>query len=299
MRKLFISYCHKQGDWVWNRLAPILRATGDVEVLLDTEHFKAGKRIVGQMDATQDTAEQTLLVLSPDYLKSPYCMHEMKRANQSVPILREACSLPKSFTQFDATLYVNLTQDQTDAPWDLLLSSCQAQLNASPPAWLQARDDLQVYLDQDKSANLVVDNHAEWRPLLQSLQAQGHPIPTINLASGTTASRRGLVQDILACFGVHDTAPPPPEDLVLLARRLRNEPRCRHLIFQDFDMAATRTDYDHNLFACLRDLVTRERKLTLIIQSRTPFTHLFPPNHPISQLILDLIELKGRSCINR
>ncbi len=50
------------------------------EVLIDRERFKAGKVLVAQMDAIQDTADINVFVLSPDYLKSANCVHEMKRA---------------------------------------------------------------------------------------------------------------------------------------------------------------------------------------------------------------------------
>lgn len=43
-KKIFISYCHQQGDWVTNRLAPCLRA-GGAEVLLDIERFRAGRAV--------------------------------------------------------------------------------------------------------------------------------------------------------------------------------------------------------------------------------------------------------------
>ncbi len=41
-KKIFISYSHRQGDWVRGRLAPCLKA-GGAEVLIDRERFEAGK----------------------------------------------------------------------------------------------------------------------------------------------------------------------------------------------------------------------------------------------------------------
>ena len=79
MKKLFISYSHKQRDWVSQRLTPCL-AAGGVEVLIDDERFQAGKAVVGQMDAVQDKADVHVLVLSEDYLTSKFCRHEMDRA---------------------------------------------------------------------------------------------------------------------------------------------------------------------------------------------------------------------------
>ena len=61
------------------RLVPCLKAGGG-EVLIDLERFRAGFGVKGQMDATQDQAEAHLLILSPEYLQSEYCRHEMQRA---------------------------------------------------------------------------------------------------------------------------------------------------------------------------------------------------------------------------
>ena len=112
MTKTFVSYCHRQGDWVWGRLVPCLKA-GGAEVLIDRDRFELGKAVIGQMDALQDQADKHLLVLSADYLSSPYCCHEMDRAialdpgfasGIVVPVLREACTLPASITGTEPAL---------------------------------------------------------------------------------------------------------------------------------------------------------------------------------------------------
>lgn len=73
---------------------PILRAAGCAEVLIDRERFHAGRGVRGQMDATQDKAEVHLLVLTPDYLASDYCRHEMDRALSSDPDFQRGKLLP-------------------------------------------------------------------------------------------------------------------------------------------------------------------------------------------------------------
>lgn len=65
--RIFVSYRHSQGDWVWERLVPCLKA-GGAEVLIDRERFRIGKALPGQMDALQDQADRHLLVLSLEYL---------------------------------------------------------------------------------------------------------------------------------------------------------------------------------------------------------------------------------------
>ncbi|MGH9841255.1 MAG: toll/interleukin-1 receptor domain-containing protein, partial [Blastocatellia bacterium] len=62
-KKVFISYCHKQSDWVTNQLVPCLRA-GGAEVLIDIERFRAGRAVIGQMDSLQDQADVTALISS-------------------------------------------------------------------------------------------------------------------------------------------------------------------------------------------------------------------------------------------
>ena len=93
---------------------PVLKV-GGAEVLIDKERFKLGKAIVGQMKALQAQAERHLLVFSPDYLASTYCQHKMKKAvaldpgfsqGLIVPVMREACSLPKILADKSNPYYI-------------------------------------------------------------------------------------------------------------------------------------------------------------------------------------------------
>ena len=119
--RIFVSYSHRQGDWVWNRLVPCLRA-GGAEILIDRERSMLGKGVVGQMDAVQDTADRHLLVLSPEYLASGYCKHEMKRALKKDPKFGDgrycrfsgssALPSPKEFKAWNAPLWADLRDDR-------------------------------------------------------------------------------------------------------------------------------------------------------------------------------------------
>ena len=114
--RVFISYSHQQSDWVCQSLFPCLEA-GGAEVLIDKDRFQIGKAVVGQMDTLLDEAERHLLVLSPEYLASDYCQHEMKRAIKLdpkfdkglvLPVLRADCTLPKEFTGWNPPIYAKL-----------------------------------------------------------------------------------------------------------------------------------------------------------------------------------------------
>ena len=67
--RIFVSYSHKQSEWVHSRLLPVLRAAG-AEVLVDIDHFKAGQTVTGQMDRLQRRASRHVLVITADYVAS-------------------------------------------------------------------------------------------------------------------------------------------------------------------------------------------------------------------------------------
>ncbi len=300
-KKIFISYSHRQGEWVWDRLVPCLKA-GGAEVVIDRERFEAGKALIGQMDASQDGTDASVLVLSPEYLKSKACRHEMKRAvdrdpsfeaGSVIPVMRRECTLPAPLKGANP-LYVDLRRDPRPEPWDLLLSACGADLGTAAPAWLAARDQARRLLGRGRSVNLVVTGEVAWRQLLADL-ARGDlaDLVTVNLEKPATASRRGLVAEILGAFGMTSPVPPEPEDLGALGRFLDARPRGR-LALTHFDLAANRKSYGLDLFAALRYLVMDSRQLVLLVQSRKPFSTLLPVGHPLSELDLQTVELRGR-----
>jgi len=300
-RKVFVSYSHRQGDWVWDRLVPVLKA-GGAEVLIDRERFEAGRGLPGQMDATQDAAEVNVLVLSPEYLASGPCTHEMERAiardppfenGVVVPVTRVEVELPEAIRQPNP-LYADLTDDRAMKPWDLLLRACGADLGTDVPAWLAARDESRRFLERGQSVNLVVDGSVAWRELLADLQRDElADLVQVNLEKPTTASRRGLIAEILSAFGMTTPVPPEPEDLVALDRFLAARRQSR-LALTHFDLAAHRPAYGVDLFAALRYLVTESRQLVLLVQSRRPFATLLPAGHPLSESGLQTVELRGR-----
>lgn len=298
-KKVFISYSHRQGDWVWDRLVPCLKA-GGAEMLIDRERFEAGKALTGQMDATQDAADASVLVLSPEYLASDACRHEMERAVDSdprfedgtvIPVMRRKCPLPDLLQSADP-LYVDLRRDRKPEPWDLLLSACGADLGTDAPQWLAARDEVQRFLERGQSVNLVIlGDGVAWRPLIKGLDLPGMGI--VDLQKGSTASRRGLVGEMLRSLGVATRVPAEPEDLVELDRVLEQRNRS-WIALTHFDLAGPR-NYNVDLFAALRYHTMESRRLVLLVQSRTGFPALLPGDHPLSKIEIKTVELRGQS----
>jgi hypothetical protein len=209
LKRVFISYSWAQGDWVWDRLYPCLVA-GGAEVLIDRKRFDAGLALFDQIDKTQDSAEIHVLVLSPDYLTSDACRHEMDRAialdpdfrdGRVIPVLRVACPMPDEIRRPNP-LYVNLTDDRDSAQWDLLLRGCEADLGANAPDWLEARGKVREYLRRGESVNLVVKGEPKRREFLERIREDlNGELAMVDLDSGAAASRRSLVAEILRACG--------------------------------------------------------------------------------------------------
>ncbi len=299
-KKIFVSYSHNQGEWVWKNLVPCLRA-GGAEVHIDIERFRAGKEVVAQMDAEQDASDLSVLVLSPKYLASPMCQHEMQRAiacNKFVPVLCVACTVPDEVKK---TLYVDLCDDRAADKWDLLMRECEANLGTTAPKWLDARDEIVRLLRDHYSVNLVVPHVAKqskpkWRELLAHLQKDYFPdMSEVDLQRGVNNARHGLVAAMLQACGASLPVPKEPDDLITLAKYFEQRPAPARIAMTHFDMVVHRPNYEVNLFAALRHLMTEQRKLALLIHSRAHFVELLPANHPLSSITdLKTVELHGR-----
>ncbi len=298
-KKVFISYSHRQGDWVWNRLVPCLRA-GGAEVLIDRERFEAGKALFGQMDAALEAAQTSVLVLSPEYLASDACRHEMEQAvardpqlkdGLVVPVMRRRCPLPE-LLEGPNPLYVDLRNDRRPEPWNLLLSGCCADLGIGAPQWLASRDEVQRLLERGVSVNLVVPvDGIAWRPLVDGLKLTRFGI--VDLQKGSTASRPGLVREMLRSLGATANVPSEPDDLSEIDRVLDETDRS-WLALTHFDLAAHR-NFGVDLFAALRYHLTETRRLVLLVQSRQRFATLLPKDHLLSKIDVNTVEVRGRA----
>jgi hypothetical protein len=301
--RIFISYSHQQGDWVCKRLVPCLEA-GGAEVLIDRERFKLGKAVIGQMDALQDSAERHLMVFSPDYLGSTYCQHEMQRALKLdpkftrgllLPVVRKSCTLPNPLPKHNP-LYADLQDDTRPEPWDALLRECCAEdLGANATDWLAARDEIVRLLNRRQSVNLVTQGKANWSGLLAHIAKDHLPgLACVDLSDPDTMSRQGLLTTILRALGERALLPDKPHDLAGF-KAVLNARAVSQVALTRFDLAPYMDYYDVDLFAALRFLVMENgRKLALLVQSRTAFGALLPRNHPLSEIDIKTVELRGK-----
>jgi TIR domain len=299
--KVFVSYSHAQGDWVWDRLVPCLKA-GGAEVLIDRDRFRIGGGVYRQMDATQDQADRHVLVLSADYLASAPCQHEMQRAIDRdptfaahivLPVRRDDVTVPDALKGLDPNLYADLRDDSRADQWRLLLKECGVSLGASAPDWLVARDEVARLLESSRSVNLVVHGDVRWRDLIDELRARpALKLAAVDLENPVAVPRDRFIAALLAELGAARPVPAAPYDLPVLGQALQALGLSR-VVLQHFDMVLHRPDYNVDLFAALRYLVMDARQLVLLVQSRAPVASLLPQGHPLSHIDFATVELRA------
>jgi tetratricopeptide (TPR) repeat protein len=123
---VFISYSHQNQDWVKNTLLAKLEQ-GGLKVFIDYRDFEIGESAPDAMERAVTTSKQTIIVLSPAYLKSNWGKFEnlmlqvMDPANQKrqlIPILLEKCKIPLRLSTFT---YADFTKPEgVDLAWQKL-----------------------------------------------------------------------------------------------------------------------------------------------------------------------------------
>ncbi len=137
-----------------------------------------------------------------------------------------------------------------------------------------------------------------WRPLLAQLQADlavdQRRLALVDLQRGATASRRGLIGELLGALnGVPLPIPAEPDDLAEFDRQIGQRDRA-WLAIGHFDLVAHRPQYDVDFFAALRYHLMESRRLVLLVHSRAPFATLLPREHPLSAIDMHTVALAGR-----
>lgn len=303
--KVFVSYSWKQGTRVWERLVPVLRATG-IEVLIDRERFTAGRDVTGQMDATQGLADRHLLCLSADYHESKACRHEMRRAvaldpqfanGTVVPLQFDDAPLPAEISAKRLTtpkpLWVSFADDTAPAPWAELLRALAVDIGMCPTRWLAARDRIVKHLHDRESVYLLLRaSQARWQPVITHLQQEHFSdLAGIDLDHGRTITRSGFLNEILKQLSITAPVRPAPDDLGDFQTRVEALGSPALVALNHFENVRGR-DYGVDLFRSIRNLVNAQpRRLVLLVTARAPLETLLPSGHPMSEIDFKLVEL--------
>lgn len=124
MADVFISYSHKDRDWVSTTLLAELEGHG-FSVMIDFRDFQTGSFGVDEMQRGVIQSRHLLLVLTPAYVESEWTKFENAMAQtldpgavqrRLIPVLRETCVIP---LRLSAIHYRDLRTDDA-AEWDRL-----------------------------------------------------------------------------------------------------------------------------------------------------------------------------------
>ena len=95
---VFICYCYKDVDWV-KKLHAELENRG-FKCCIDFKNFAIGAPIMENITEAICYSKKTIAVLSPDFIKSDWCTHELHKAlarvryHQVVPVMYKNCEIP-------------------------------------------------------------------------------------------------------------------------------------------------------------------------------------------------------------
>jgi hypothetical protein len=99
---VFISYSHRNKDWVRGWLLPQLKNAG-LTVCIDHESFEPGAPSITEMERAVLQSRKTVPILTPEYLRSGWAEFEnilvqtldpAARQRRLIPVLLMYCELP-------------------------------------------------------------------------------------------------------------------------------------------------------------------------------------------------------------
>ena len=146
----FISYSHRDSKWVKGVLLSRLENAG-LKVFIDFRDFKVGASSIKEMERGVTQSRKTLLVLTPEYLKSDWTKFEalmtqtISPANRDlrvVPILRKNCSLPVSIGYMNYVDFAN--SKNKEFAWKRLVDAVVGRPPRSISKILVVDDELDV-----------------------------------------------------------------------------------------------------------------------------------------------------------
>ena len=138
---VFISYSHRDADWVRTRLLPRLESA-NLRVCIDFRDFKIGKPALDNMADAATRSRKTIFVMTPNWTVSEFSQFEalvtqtldpIGRKGRLLPLMLKDCDLPMRLQIFTWADF----RDQNN--WDNELVRLLATIRESPTAGAQSR----------------------------------------------------------------------------------------------------------------------------------------------------------------
>lgn len=137
---VFVSYSHKDEEWVRNVLLPTLEKQG-LKVCIDFRDFIAGKPAIINMQDASEASRHTILVLTPRWVDSEWTLYEsiLSRTDdpsglqrRTIPLLLEKCNVPKFISMLS---WVDFTdKKRVIEAWQNLFKSLDKEVDVAEKA---------------------------------------------------------------------------------------------------------------------------------------------------------------------
>ena len=135
---VFISYSHRDKDWVRGWLVPRLKDAA-VRVCIDHESFEPGAPSVTEMERAVRQSRKTILILTPEYLVSEWSAFEnilvqtldpAGRQRRLLPVFLVRCELP---LRIGILTYIDFTRSEDHAQGvERLIAAIRLRLSQPP-----------------------------------------------------------------------------------------------------------------------------------------------------------------------
>jgi hypothetical protein len=136
---VFISYNRRDAEWVRGELLTRIEKAG-LRAFIDYRDFTRGAHVINECERGAGTCRKTLIVLTPDYIKSGWgeieniMVQTLDPANRElrlIPLLKTACDKP---LRIGALTHIDFTSEaDQDLAWRQLLTALGKPPEAAPP----------------------------------------------------------------------------------------------------------------------------------------------------------------------
>jgi len=185
---VFISYSSHDKEWVRGDLLKGIEKVG-LRAFIDFRDFKRGAPSIKECERGVANCRKTLLVLTPEYIKSEWCEIEnimvqtLSPANRDlrlIPLLKTQCEKP---LRIGALTHVDFTNGaDLDLAWHQLLTALDAR--PERPAEKAIPTDIQAELHRAKSFT-EADKYSEAIPILEkaltAADGSGHTVARVKV----------------------------------------------------------------------------------------------------------------------
>jgi hypothetical protein len=199
---VFISYSHRDQDWVRGDLLKKLEA-GGLQVCIDFRDFEVGAPSVKEMVRAVEASRKTLLVLTPAYLESDWTEFESSlvqtldpanKRRRLIPLCKSRCQLPPEISYLT---YVNFYEPQyVDIEWKKLLIALE-----EPP-----HEETGLQLEVPRMSSIEDTSRSAREGIEALVELMRDPAVQSNAATFETVFRTSCHQiDVLAYYkDLHD-----------------------------------------------------------------------------------------------